>query len=168
MSDNVPTTCAFTLRVINSGADASSWTNFTTTVAQPAGTSVSFDVRTSTANLTWPDWTLVTSNDINLAGRYAEIDLGGANHACWYRLASRWNIWSGSVSKYLRLQIDQTPEAFLADSPLSSWFNDIRHSIVVRMMIECLVFSSPRVQQAREFDHYEINVYGACSASTRF
>ncbi len=72
MSDYMPSPCAFTSRVINSGADGTHWTNFTTTVNQPPGTSMTFDVHASADNITWSDWQMVTSTTISLTGRYVQ------------------------------------------------------------------------------------------------
>lgn len=76
MSDYTPSPCTYTSRIINSGADSTAWSNFTTTVDTPAGTSVSFEVRASnTQNDLINDiepWTLVTSNSINITGRYVQ------------------------------------------------------------------------------------------------
>ncbi|CAG0937087.1 hypothetical protein TFLX_05993 [Thermoflexales bacterium] len=72
MSDYAPSPCTFESRVINSGADNTTWTNFTTTVAQPAGTAITFDVRASADNNTWSSWQMVTSTTISLTGRYVQ------------------------------------------------------------------------------------------------
>ncbi len=72
MSDYAPSPCTFTSRVINSGADGTHWTNFTTTVNQPPGTSITFDVHASADNITWSNWQMVTSTTITLTGRYVQ------------------------------------------------------------------------------------------------
>lgn len=72
MSDYAPSPCTFTSRVINSGADGTSWTNFTTTVVQPGGTDIGFEIHASADNATWSDWQMVTSTAISLTGRYVQ------------------------------------------------------------------------------------------------
>lgn len=72
MSDYAPSPCTFTSRVINSGINDTNWSNFTTTVVQPAETSITFDVHASADNSTWSDWQPVTSTTISLTGRYVQ------------------------------------------------------------------------------------------------
>ena len=70
MSDYAPSPCTLTSRAIDAGV-STSWTNFTTTLDQPPGTSSSFEVRGSPDGIDWSSgWQAVTSNIINLNGRY--------------------------------------------------------------------------------------------------
>jgi hypothetical protein len=72
MSDYAPSPCTFTSRVINSGVTDAHWTYFTTTVALPAGTSISFDVRAHNTDINSGTWVAVTANAINVTGRYVQ------------------------------------------------------------------------------------------------
>ena len=63
MSDYAPITCTFESRVIDSGVN-STFKGLTTTVVTPAGTSMAFDVLTSTNGTDWipSTWTAVNSD----------------------------------------------------------------------------------------------------------
>ncbi len=66
MSDYAPSPCTFTSRVIDSGLNGSTFTGLSTTLATPAGTSIAFDVITSTDGVNWGTWTA-----INLDGTFS-------------------------------------------------------------------------------------------------
>lgn len=66
MSDYAPSPCTYTSRVIDSGLDGSTFTGLSTTLATPTGTSIVFDVITSTDGINWGTWTAV-----NLDGTFS-------------------------------------------------------------------------------------------------